>query len=77
VQEECIKVKPTGVPMVHACNPSYSAGRDQEVPSQPRQIVLQTLSRKNPSQKRVDGVVQGVSPEFKPQDCKKKKKSVV
>jgi hypothetical protein len=35
--------------------------------SQPGQIVYETLSRKNPSQKRAGGVVQGVGPEFKPQ----------
>jgi hypothetical protein len=38
-----------------------------EVQSQPRQIVLETLYRKNPSQKRAGGVAQGVGPEFKPQ----------
>jgi hypothetical protein len=30
---------------------------------------------KNPSQKRAGGVAQGVGPEFKPQYCKKKKKT--
>jgi hypothetical protein len=30
--------------------------------------------KKNPSQKRAGGVVQGVDPEFKPQYYKKKKK---
>jgi hypothetical protein len=45
-----------------------------EVRSQPRQIVLETLSRKIPSQKRSVGVAQGVGPEFKPQCHKKKKK---
>jgi hypothetical protein len=44
------------------------------VRSQPRQIVLQTLSRKNPSQQRAGGVAWGAGPEFKPQYCKKKKK---
>jgi hypothetical protein len=43
------------------------------VRGQPRQIVHETLSRKNPSQKRGDGVTQGVGPEFKPQYSKKKK----
>jgi hypothetical protein len=37
------------------------------VQSQPWQIVLETLSRTNPSQKRAGQVVQGVDPEFKPQ----------
>jgi hypothetical protein len=34
---------------------------------QPGEIVLETLSRKNPSQKRAGGVAEGVGPEFKPQ----------
>jgi hypothetical protein len=34
---------------------------------QPGQIVLETLSQKNPSQKGAGRVVQGVGPEFKPQ----------
>jgi hypothetical protein len=37
-----------------------------------QQIVHETLSQKNLSQKRADGVAQGVGPEFKPQYCKKK-----
>jgi hypothetical protein len=45
------------------------------VQSLPRQIVRETLSRKNPSQKRVGGVAQGIDPEFKPQYRKRKKKS--
>jgi hypothetical protein len=44
-----------------------------EVRSQPGQIVCETLSRKNPSQKRADGVAQGVGCEFKPQYHKKQK----
>jgi hypothetical protein len=45
------------------------------VQSQPWQIGLQTLSRKNPPQKRerggvACGVAQGVGPEFKPQYLK-------
>jgi hypothetical protein len=39
------------------------------VQSQPRQIVSETLSLKNPSQKRAGGVAQLVGPEFKPQYC--------
>jgi hypothetical protein len=35
------------------------------VQCQPWQIVHQTLSQKNPSRKRADGVPQGVGPEFK------------
>jgi hypothetical protein len=45
------------------------------VQSQPGQIVLKTLSRKNPSPKRARGVAQGVGSEFKPSYHKKKKKS--
>jgi hypothetical protein len=36
------------------------------VRSQPGQIVCETLSQKNPIQKRAGGVVQDVGPEFKP-----------
>jgi hypothetical protein len=58
--------------VAHACNPTYSGGRlDQE--DLPRQIVGETLSQKNSSQKRAGGVAQGVGPEFKPQDLKKNK----
>jgi hypothetical protein len=57
--------------VVHICNPSYSGGRDQEdCGSNPAgQIVHKTLSqkKKKKSQKRANGLVQGVSPEFKPQ----------
>jgi hypothetical protein len=46
-----------------------------KVGSQPQQIVLETLSLKNPSQKKDGGVAQGgVGPEFKPQYCKKERK---
>jgi hypothetical protein len=37
------------------------------VQSQPREIVFETLSQKNPSQKKAGGVDQGVDPQFKPQ----------
>jgi hypothetical protein len=40
--------------------------------SQPGQIVWANLSWKNPSQKRAGGVAQGVGPEFKFQNHKKK-----
>jgi hypothetical protein len=45
------------------------------VQSQPRQIVHETLSRKYLIHKkyRVGGVAQGVDPEFKPQNHRKKK----
>jgi hypothetical protein len=39
--------------------------------SQPGQIVYETLSRKNPSQKMVGGMTQVVSPEFNLQHCEK------
>jgi hypothetical protein len=62
--------------VAHACNPSYSGGRDQEDggSKQSGQIVHETLSQKNPSPKRAGGVAQGEGPEFKAQYCKKKKK---
>jgi hypothetical protein len=41
---------------------------------QPGQIVHETLSQKNPLEKRAGGVAQSVGPEFKPQYHKKKKK---
>jgi hypothetical protein len=42
-----------------------------KVQSQPGEIVLKTLSQKNPQKKnRTGGVAQGVGPEFKPQDQK-------
>jgi hypothetical protein len=46
--------------------------------SQPRQIVHETLSQKNPSQnKRTGGVARGVGLEFKPQYHKQKEKCKV
>jgi hypothetical protein len=58
----------TRVLVAHACNCSCSGGRDQEdcSLSQPRQIVHEILSQKNPSQKRAGGMAQGEGPEFKP-----------
>jgi hypothetical protein len=42
-------------------------------------MVHETVSQKNPSQKRAAGVAQGVGPEFKSQYqyCKKKKKDLM
>jgi hypothetical protein len=57
-------------------NPSYSRGRDYEdLGSKPDQAnsSQDPISKKNPSQKRVAGVAQGVGSEFKPQYYKKKK----
>jgi hypothetical protein len=48
--------------------------RRSEVQGQPGQIVLKTLSWKNPSLKRAGGVAQGVGLEFKPQYWRGKKK---
>jgi hypothetical protein len=55
----------------HTYKPGYSGGRDQE---ESWFIVCKILAQKNPSQKGVDGVAQGVGPEFKPLYCQKKKK---
>jgi hypothetical protein len=64
-------------PMAHACNPSYSGGRDQEdggsKPAQANSSPDPILKR--PSQKRTSGMAQDVDPEFKSQYCKKKKKT--
>jgi hypothetical protein len=46
------------------------------VQSQPGQIVHETLSQKNPTQKRASDVAQGEGPEFKPQYHKKKRKHI-
>jgi hypothetical protein len=64
--------------VAHVCNSSYSRGRDQGivVRSQPGQIVPRPYLEKNPSQKRVGGVAQGVGPGFKAQYCKKNNKKV-
>jgi hypothetical protein len=55
------------VPVAHVCNPSYSGGRHQEDHGSKTsgQIAPKTLSGKYLSQKRTDGVAQGVGPEFK------------
>jgi hypothetical protein len=44
------------------------------VQTQSEQIVLETLSRKIPSQNRVGGVAQGVVPRSSPSTAKKKEK---
>jgi hypothetical protein len=51
-----------------------AAIRRLQVQRQPWQIVCETLSWKNPLQKRAGGVAQGVGSEFKPYYHKKKKK---
>jgi hypothetical protein len=56
-------------PVAHTYNPSYSGGRDPEnhISKPDQENFLETLSQKNPSQKRTGGVAQSVGPEFKPQ----------
>jgi hypothetical protein len=59
--------------VAHACNPSYSGGRDQEDHSSKPAWAnrLQDAILKKPITKekikRAGGVVQGIGPEFKPQ----------
>jgi hypothetical protein len=64
-----------GAPVVaHACNPSYSGGRDQEDHGlKPAQANSPQEPISNSSQKRAGGVAQGVDPEFKPRTARKKK----
>jgi hypothetical protein len=61
--------------VLEAYDPSYSGGRDQEDSS--LKTVQANSSRPNPekkkSQKRVDGVAQGIGPEIKSQHCRKKR----
>jgi hypothetical protein len=65
--------------VAHACSPSYSGGRDQEisVQSQPWQIVHETLSQKVLHKKRVCGVAQGVGPWIQAPVAQKKKKKKI
>jgi hypothetical protein len=53
-------------------NPSYSGGRDQEDCGS--KTVHETLSQRNPSQKRCGGVAQGIGLESKPNTEEKKKR---
>jgi hypothetical protein len=58
--------------VAHACNPSYSGGRDQEdCGSKLGKQFARPYLDKNPSQKRAGRGAQGVGPEFKPQYCQK------
>jgi hypothetical protein len=66
--------------VAHACNLSCSGERSgasqfKASPGKQFSTVLETPSQKSSSQKRAGGVAQGVGPEFKPQYCKKKKKT--
>jgi hypothetical protein len=56
-------------PVAHACNPSYSGGRDQEDRgSKPAGTnSSQDLVLKKPNTKKAGGVAQGEGLEFKPQ----------
>jgi hypothetical protein len=70
---KCIQIQ---VLVAHACNPSYSGGRDQEDHSSKTAWANseQDPISKTPSQERAGGVAQSIGPEFKPQYQKKKKK---
>jgi hypothetical protein len=62
--------------MAHSCNPSYLGGRDQEdrssKPARANSSVRPCLE-KNHHKTSAGGVAQGISSEFKPQNCKRKK----
>jgi hypothetical protein len=62
--------------LAHACILATQEAeiRRITVRSWPGEIAHETLSQKNPSQKRAGGVEQGVGPEFKSQYRKKKKR---
>jgi hypothetical protein len=52
----------------HACNPSYSGGRDQEDHGlKPRQIIHDSYLEITLHKKWTGGMAQGEGPEFKPQ----------
>jgi hypothetical protein len=59
--------------VANAYNRSYLEIRRISVGSQPRQIVLETLSRKTLQKNRAGRGTQGDSPEFKSHNHKKKK----
>jgi hypothetical protein len=62
--------------VVHACNPSYSGGRDQEDcgSKQPRQIVHETLSQKTLHKNRAGRVAQVKALSSNSRTTKKKRK---
>jgi hypothetical protein len=64
--------------VAHACNPSYSGGRDQQDCSlKPAQAKLhKTLTQKTLHKNRAGGMAQGEGPRFKPQYHKKRNKSI-
>jgi hypothetical protein len=68
----CFKKNKSWVLVAHACNPSYTRGRNQEDQgSKPAQANSLWDPILRPSQKRAGGVVHHVGPEFKPQYHKK------
>jgi hypothetical protein len=73
--EVTYKVVQSRAPVARSCNPSYS-GRPRYKDSLSK-LCWRPYLEKNPSQKRADGMVQGVGPEFKPQYQKKKKVMVL
>jgi hypothetical protein len=64
------------LPVAHACNTSYSGGRDQEdhgsKPAWANSSTRPYLIKKTHHKKRAGGVAQGAGPEFKPQYPRKK-----
>jgi hypothetical protein len=62
--------------VAHACNPSYSGGRNQQdCGSKPaRANSSRDAISKLPNTIRAGGVAQGIDPEFKPRYSKKKNK---
>jgi hypothetical protein len=57
--------------VAHACNPSYSGGRDHEDPASLANSLWDPILKK-PITKKGCGVAQSVGPELKPQQKKKK-----
>jgi hypothetical protein len=71
--------KPGQALVAHACNPSFSVGRDQEDCGSKiawANSLQDPISKKHITKKRVGGVAQGIGPEFKPQYQQKKEKPV-
>jgi hypothetical protein len=65
-------------PVAHACNPSYSGGRDQEDPGlKPAGANSSARPYQTLHKNRAGGVAKGEGPEFKPQSVLEKKKSAI
>jgi hypothetical protein len=64
------------MPVAHTYNPNYSGGGQEYQGSKPAwaNSLRHPLSKKTQHKKKTVGVAQGVSPVFKCQYCKKKKK---